>query len=289
VNHPEDGNAGAPAGTGTGTGASTPVVELKHYEQGPPEAPPVLLAPSLGTTLAMWDHLAESLAPRYRVIRFDTRGHGASPAPAGPYTVGELAADVVALADLLEIDRFAVVGLSLGGAIAEVLALEYAPRVSALVLACTGPSFGDPQNWRERASRVRAEGMRWLVGPTTQRWFTPAFVHEHRVEADRLLEMIADSNPEGYAACCDALADYDVTARLPEISAPTRVIAGRHDEVSPPEVARSMVEALPDADLVVLEDASHIANVAQPAAFDRAVREHLDRTIGSTHSTKGPA
>jgi 3-oxoadipate enol-lactonase len=256
------------------------VVELKHYEQGPPEAPAVLLAPSLGTTLAMWDHLADSLAASYRVIRFDTRGHGASPAPAGPYTVGELAADVVALADLLEIERFAVVGLSLGGAIAQQLALEHPSRVTALVLACTGPSFGDPQNWRDRAARVRAEGMRWLVEPTEQRWFTRGFVRAHRAEADRLLEMIATTNPEGYAACCDALAAYDVTARLPEVGAPTRVIAGRHDEVTPPEVARGMVESLPDADLVVLEESSHIANVAQPEAFDRAVREHLERTVG---------
>jgi pimeloyl-ACP methyl ester carboxylesterase len=143
------------------------------------------------------------------------------------------------------------------------------------VLCCTGPSFGDPQTWRERATRVRAEGMAWLVEPTKDRWFTPQLLRSQPEETDRLLEMIATTPPEGYAACCDALATYDVSDRLEAISAPTRVVAGAQDPVSPPSVARTMVEAIPDADLVVLDDASHIASSAQPAAFNRAVREHL--------------
>ncbi len=254
-------------------------VELKHYEQGPLEGPVVFLAPSLGTTLAMWDDLAEKLAARYRVIRFDTRGHGASPAPAGPYSMGELAADVVALADSLDIDRFALVGLSLGGAVAQTLALEHPERLTALVLCSTGPSFGDPETWRERAAQVRAEGMGFLVEPTKDRWFTPGFRASHPDVVARLVEMIATASPVGYAACCEALAEYDVTARLGEVTAPTRVIAGDQDPVSPPDVARAMAAVIPDADLVVLEDASHIANVAQPDRFDAAVLEHLEKHL----------
>jgi 3-oxoadipate enol-lactonase len=240
-------------------------VALAHHEQGPADAPAVVLAPSLGTTLAMWDDLAAALAEEYRVIRFDTRGHGASPVLPGPYSTSTLADDVVALADTLGLDRFAVVGLSLGGALGQVLALEHPDRLSALVLCCTGPSFGDPQTWRERATRVRAEGMAWLVEPTKDRWFTPQLLRSQPEETDRLLEMIATTPPEG----------YDVSDRLEAISAPTRVVAGAQDPVSPPSVARTMVEAIPDADLVVLDDASHIASSAQPAAFNRAVREHL--------------
>ena len=256
---------------------SAGTVELKHYEQGPVDAPAVLLAPSLGTTLAMWDDLAEKLAGRYRVVRFDTRGHGASPAPSGPYSVSALAADVVALADSLEIDRFAFVGLSLGGAVGQVLALEHPERLTALVLCCTGPSFGDPQTWRDRAAQVRAEGMGFLAEPTRGRWFTPEFRERHPKQVERLIDMLTSTSPEGYAACCDALASYDVTDRLGEIRVPTRVIAGDHDEVSPPRVGQLMAGRIPDADLVVLDDASHIASVAQPEAFDAAVLEHLDR------------
>lgn len=257
----------------------TTTVELRHYEQGPSDAPPVFLAPSLGTTLGMWDDLALALATTYRVVRFDTRGHGASPVPDGPYTTSELAADVVALADSLGIDRFAMVGLSLGGAIAQTLALEHPDRLTALVLCCTGPSFGEPDGWRERAATVRTEGMGFLVEPTKGRWFTPGFLDSHPEEVARLIEMIASTPPEGYAACCDALAAYDCTAQLGTITAPTRVVIGAQDPVSPPEVSRLLAEDIPDADLVIIDDASHIANVAQPEAFNAAVLEHLEKHL----------
>lgn len=258
---------------------TTQTVELKHYEQGPLDASVVVLAPSLGTTLAMWDDLAEKLADDYRVIRFDTRGNGASPAPPGPYSMSELAADVVALADSLEIGRFAFVGISLGGAVGQALALEHPDRITALVLCCTGPSFGEPETWRERAAQVREEGMGFLAEPTKERWFTPEFRTSHPQDVDRMIDMLTNTAPEGYAACCDALASYDVWDRLGEIRVPTRVIAGAEDPVSPPSVAQAMVEALPQADLVVLEDASHIASVAQPEKFDAAVLEHLKRHL----------
>ena len=252
-------------------------VELKHYEQGPSDAPVVVLAPSLGTTLAMWDDLAEVLSRSYRVIRFDTRGHGASPVPPGPYTTSELADDVIAMVDLLGVDRFAFVGLSLGGAIGQTLAVQHPDRLTALVLCCTGPSFGDPETWRERAARVRAEGMSWLVEPSKERWFTPGFLQSNPQESGRLLDMIASVSPVGYAACCEALSAYDISARLGEITAPTRVIAGAQDPVSPPSVGQVLVDGIPDADLVVIDDASHIANVAQPEKFNAAVLGHLEK------------
>ena len=256
-------------------------VELNHYEQGPSDdlrdAPVMVLAPSLGTTLAMWDDLADELSRGYRVVRFDTRGHGASPVPPGPYTLSELADDVIAMADSLDLGRFAFVGLSLGGAIGATLAVQHPDRLSSLVLCCTGPSFGDPETWRERAARVRAEGMAWLIEPTRERWFTPEFLRSNPEDSGRLLDMLAPVSPVGYAACCDAIAAYDISDRLGEITAPTRVIAGARDPVSPLSVAQVLVDGIPDADLVVIDDASHIANIAQPEKFNAAVLEHLEK------------
>jgi 3-oxoadipate enol-lactonase len=252
-------------------------VDLAHREDGAPDGPPVVLASSLGTTLHMWDELTVALAGRFRVIRFDTRGHGDSPVPPGPYSMSELTADVVALADSLGLGTFSFVGLSLGGAIGQTLAIEQPGRLSALVLCCTGPSLIDPATWRERAARVRAEGMGILAEPTRARWFTPEFVESHPDEVDRLIGMITSTPPEGYAGCCDALEKYDVSARLGEITVPTRVIAGSDDLVTPPSLAEILARDIPDADLVVLDDVSHIACVARPEEFNAAVLEHLEK------------
>ncbi len=257
--------------------AGDQVVTLGHREDGPSGAPAVVLAPSLGTTLELWDDLTERLSRRYRVVRFDHRGHGGSPTPPGPWTVSHLAADVVALADRLGLDRFAFLGLSLGGAVGQTLALEHPGRLGPLVLACTGPSFGDPETWHDRAARVRAEGMEFLAEPTRDRWFTPATIAARPDEVARVIAMLTATDPDGYAACCEALASYDVSRMVGAITAPTRVVAGSEDAVSPPAVAEALASAIPDADLVVIEGAAHIANVARPEEFDAAVLEHLDR------------
>src|SRR5688572_26251193 len=146
----------------------TDTVALHHVVEGPAEAPPVLLGASLGTSLALWDDLAADLARDFRVVRFDTRGHGSSPAPARAYTVEELTADVLALADELGIDRFAYVGLSLGGAIGQLLAIDHGDRLTSLTLCCTAPVFGTPDTWQERADTVRRDGMGALVEATTE-------------------------------------------------------------------------------------------------------------------------
>jgi len=238
----------------------------------------VFLGGSLGTTLDMWDDLVEPLADRYHVVRFDTRGHGSSPIPPGPYTMGELAADVVALADDLDIDRFAYVGLSLGGAIGQTLAVEHPDRLTSLVLCCTAPVFGDPATWRERSARVTAEGMAWLVEITKQRWFTPSFIASHPERVKVILDMLASTSPVGYGACCDAIASYDLRQRIGEIKIPTRVIAGAQDPVTTVQVTGLLAERISGADHLVIAEAAHIANVARPEQFNATVIEHLDRT-----------
>jgi 3-oxoadipate enol-lactonase len=254
-------------------------VALAHRIDGPRDAPAVLLAPSLGTTWEMWDREAEELAATYRVVRFDTRGHGRSPVPPGPYTLDGLVGDVLALADSLGIEEFGFVGLSLGGAIGQLLALTAADRLTAMVLACTVPRFGDPSGWLERAELVRSSGMSVLAEPTKGRWFTQAFRDAHPDQVDRFIEMITSVDAEGYASCCDALAGFDVRDRLGEITAPTRVVAGSDDPVATVPACGQMAAATPGSNLVVIDEASHIASVAQPEAFHRAVAEHLGRHL----------
>jgi 3-oxoadipate enol-lactonase len=254
-------------------------VALAHREDGPADAPAVLLSPSLGTTWGMWDDLAAALASTYRVVRYDTRGHGRSPVPPGPYTVTELAGDVLALADSLEVERFGFVGLSLGGAIGQTLLVTAPERVAAAVLCCTVPKFGEPSGWAERAAAVRAEGMASLAEPTRGRWFTDEFRRTHGPEVERLVGMLTSTDPEGYASCCDALAAFDLVGRLGAVQTPTRVVAGAEDPVSTPEGCAALAEEIPGADLVVIGDASHIASAAQPAAFHAAVVDHLGRHL----------
>ncbi|MGI8900556.1 MAG: 3-oxoadipate enol-lactonase [Nocardioides sp.] len=252
------------------------VVPLHHRAEG--SGPAVLLGASLGTTLSLWDRLAAELARDFRVVRFDTRGHGGSPAPEGAYTVEGLAADVLALADRLEVERFGYVGISLGGAIGQMLALEHPARLTSLVLCSTAPVFGEPATWRDRAAQVRAGGLDALVEPTAQRWFTERFRAQHPDTVDAVMSMFRATPPDGYAGCCDALATYDVTGRLDKISTPTRVVAGADDPGTPPSAGEQLAASIPYADLVVLPDAAHITNLAQPQAFHAAVRAHLDAT-----------
>jgi 3-oxoadipate enol-lactonase len=227
----------------------------------------------------MWDALTEALVPTYRVVRYDTRGHGRSPTPAGPYAVADLADDVVALADELDLPGFGFVGLSLGGAIGQQLALTVPDRLRCAVLACTVPSFGDPATWAERAALVRSSGMSVLAEPTRGRWFTDEFRAQHPEVVEAFIAMITGTDPEGYASCCEALAGFDVWDRLGAVRVPTRVVAGAQDGVAPPAACEQMASAIPGADLVTIDGASHIASAAQPAAFHAAVLEHLGRHL----------
>jgi 3-oxoadipate enol-lactonase len=260
---------------------TTQTVRLNHYTQGDPDAPAVLLGGPLGSALSLWDSSADTLARRYHVVRLDARGHGASPAPAGPYSMSQLAADVVAVADELELERFGYVGLSLGSGIGLALALEHPGRLAALVLAGAAPRFGDPTTWHERADLVRSDGLRWLVPTTQERWFTSEFREAHPEVVADVMETFVESSPTGYAACCEALATFDTTDRLAEVTTPTRVVVGDQDPVTPPDAARALAEGIPGADLVVVAGAAHVVNLARPEEFDAAVAGHLDRTLSS--------
>jgi 3-oxoadipate enol-lactonase len=253
-------------------------VRLHHRVEGDPTAPAVVLGPSIGTRLQMWEPQVPELARRWRVIRFDTRGHGGSPVPAGPYTVEELAADVLALADELGVDQFAFAGNSLGGTIGQQLAADHPDRVRALVLCCTAAKLGESSSWHERAGRVRAEGTDWLVDFTRDRWFHRDFQTTAPQQVDDLLTGLRETPVEGYAACCEALAEFDGRPRLEEIQAPTLVVAGEDDPATPPDLAVEMAEGIPNSDLLVVPRAAHLAGVERPDVVTPAIVEHLTRS-----------
>ncbi|MGA9749143.1 MAG: 3-oxoadipate enol-lactonase [Nocardioides sp.] len=256
----------------------TDTVTLHHVDAGPSEAPAVLLGSALGSTQALWDDLAADLARDFRVVRFDTRGHGSSPAPAAAYTIEELAADVLALADDLGLEEVAYVGLSLGGAIGQRMAVTHPHRLTSLVLCCTAPVFGSADTWTERATTVRTEGMEALVEATAERWFNRDFREQEPDQVARVMDLFRSTPPAGYAGCCAALGAFDLTEELAAVRAPTLVVAGADDPTCPPSVGAAMVESIPGSRLEVIKDAAHIANVAKPVAFNAAVRAHLERT-----------
>ncbi|CAM5657060.1 3-oxoadipate enol-lactonase OS=Streptomyces tendae OX=1932 GN=pcaD PE=4 SV=1 [Streptomyces tendae] len=245
---------------------------LNHLSEGPASAPALLLGPSLGTSYALWDAVAPELSTRHRVIRWDLPGHGGSPAGlvgAGA-TVGDLAALVLALADSLGVERFAYAGVSLGGAVGLHLAVHHPKRVSSLAVVCSSAHFGGAKPWQERAAQVRAEGLARLAENADARWFTPGFT------VPRLVRDHRAADPEAYAACCDALAAFDLRDRVGEIAAPTLLVAGREDPATPPAHLRELADAVPGATLTEIPGASHLAPAERPEAVLTALRAHFD-------------
>ncbi|MBG0851036.1 3-oxoadipate enol-lactonase [Streptomyces spinoverrucosus] len=245
---------------------------LNHRAEGAASAPPLLLGPSLGTSYALWDQVAPELSVSHRVIRWDLPGHGGSAAEliAAGATVGDLADLVLALADSLGVDRFAYAGVSLGGAVGLHLAVHHPQRVSSLAVICSSAHFNGAKPWQDRAALVRREGLAALAEGADARWFTPGFT------VPRLVRDHRDADPEAYAACCDALAAFDLRERLAEISAPTLLIAGREDPATPPAHLRQIADAVPGATLVEIPGASHLAPAQCPEAVLTALRAHLD-------------
>ena len=250
-----------------------------HRADGPADAPALLLGPSLGTSTALWQAQLPELARTRRVIRWDLPGHGGTPATAlpdpapGRTTVADLAGLVLALADGLGLARFDYAGVSLGGAVGAWLAAHHPERISSLTLVCSSARFGGPGDWHARAALVRERGTGVLADTAAKRWFTPAGAGS--AVAKRLVDELRTVDAEGYAACCDALADYDLRPELHRISAPTLVVAGREDPATPVAHARELADGIPGAGLLELPAAAHLAPAEQPRAVLAALLGHL--------------
>ena len=250
-------------------------VRVSVRAEGPGGAPALLLLHSIGCDHAMWDAEAQAFATDFRVLRPDTRGHGGSDAPAGDYSLERLADDAIAVLDAAGVGRAVVCGLSLGGLTAQAVALRRPERVAGLVLANTAARIGSADAWSQRAALVRGEGLAAIADIAMERFFSDAFraVRPQVVCSFRagLLAMLAD----GYAGCCAALRDADLSAEVAAVAAPTLVIGGARDISTPPAQTEALAASIPGARHVLL-DAAHLSNVERPEAFAAALRNHLE-------------
>jgi 3-oxoadipate enol-lactonase len=242
---------------------------------GSPGAPVLVLANSLGTTVDIWEPQLPALARHYRVVRFDTRGHGRSAVPPGPYTIGDLGNDVLALLDGLGVARAHFCGLSLGGMVGMWLAAHAPERIDRLVLCCTSARPAAPEAWARRAATVRAEGTGAIADLVVSRWLTPAYASRHPGLVTRLRAMLTATPAEGYASCCEVIERLDLTAALPRIAAPTLVVHGADDPAILPSHGADIAAAVPGARLTLVRHAAHLANVEQAGAVTALIVEHL--------------
>lgn len=260
---------------------------VTYYElSGPPGAPVVAFANSLGTNVHVWDAQREPFARTFRVLRYDMRGHGlTSTGPPGrAIAIATLADDLAALLDALAIPSIRLVGLSIGGMVAQRFAAAYPHRVDALVLCATGSRIGTREVWDERIGTIEREGIGAMVAGVMERWFTPRAHAEQPELVAGFATMLARTPASGYIAACRAIAAADLREDDARIAAPTLVVAGAGDDVTPPSSGEELCAAIRGAQLVVLADAAHILCAEQPAAFDAAVLGFLGgaRAEGAT-------
>jgi len=252
-------------------------ISINYTLEGPASAPVVTLSHSLATNLSMWDPQIPALASRYRVLRYDTRGHGGTDAPEGAYSLDQLAEDARALLRALGIGRTHFVGLSMGGFIGQILALKYSQMLQSLVLCDTTsrvPADAKPM-WDERMRVAQSQGMEPHVEPTIGRWFTAPFREQRPDVVNPVRATIRATQPAGYIGCCHAIVTLDLTDRLQAISVPTLVIVGEEDPGTPVAASRTIHERIKGSELVILKSASHLSNVEQPEAFNQAVTGFL--------------
>ena len=250
-------------------------IEVNYEIHGKEGAPWLTFSHSLACSVRMWDPQVAAFQDRFRILLYDTRGHGGSEAPKGAYTLDMLAEDLRQLLAELKIKRTHYVGLSMGGMIGQVIALTDPGVLDRVVLADTGHTQTPEtkKQWEERIRTAETRGMQPLVQPTLERWFTEPFRSNQPEAVDRIRKLIQSTPVPGYVGCCHAISNLNTTARLKEIEKPLLAIAGEQDAAAPG--TRYIGENVPGARLVMLASAAHIANIEQADAFNRALREFL--------------
>jgi len=245
-------------------------VRLHYQFDGDPRLPVLMLCNSLGTTLDMWEPQMPAFLAQFRVLRYDTRGHGQSEVTPGEYSIAQLGKDALALLDHLGIERMSFCGLSMGGMTGMWLGVNSPERIWRLVLCNTGAKLGDPALWAARFEAVRSGGMAAITPPTLDRWFTARYQRLAPKDVDKVRAMLLATSPDGYIANGAAVRDMDQRADLAKIKVPTLVIAGTYDGSTPPELGREVAQAIDGARYVEL-DAAHLSNWEQTGAFSSAV------------------
>lgn len=257
--------------------ANTNGIDTSYELHGRQGAPWLVLSHSLACSVRMWDPQIAALKGSYRILAYDTRGHGASAAPNGAYTLEMLADDLKALLDHLKVRNAHYCGLSMGGMIGQTFALKYPGVLKTLTLADTTSRFPPDVGplWQDRIRIAEEKGMAPLVQPTLERWFTAAFRKSNPEAVAAIAKLIASTPVAGYAGCCHAIPKINLTSRLKEIKTPLLVICGDQDPGTPPAMSREIHEHAPGSTLVMIAQAAHLSNLEQPAAFTKAMQEFL--------------
>jgi len=249
-------------------------VRLHYRLDGDTRLPVLVLSNSLGTNLGMWDPQIDVLTQHFCVLRYDTRGHGESSVPPGPYRIDQLGGDVIGLLDHLDIARVHFCGLSMGGITGMWLGVNHPQRLERLVLSNTAAYIGPPENWTNRAAAVERDGVGSIAAAVVDRWLTPPYAAQNPALVESLKGMLGATSAAGYAANCRAVRDADLRADVQSITVPTLVIAGSGDIPTPPADGVFLAQTIPGAHYVELE-AAHISNLEQVDAFGRVVVDFL--------------
>jgi 3-oxoadipate enol-lactonase len=248
---------------------------IYYRTDGATDAPAILFSNSLGTTHELWNPQVPALSRSFRIIRYDTRGHGLSAAPPGEYTIGQLGSDALAVLDAVGVPRASICGLSLGGLTAMWLGIHVAERVTSLTLASTGARISSFGFWQERIEQVRTAGLESIVEGGKGRWFTAPFRAAHPDAVEHQARMLTAGSPEGYVGCCAALRDTDLRDEIAAITAPTLAIGALDDPVTPPANAEFIKARISESTLAILPG-SHIVNVEQADAFNEQLLRFLN-------------
>jgi len=246
-----------------------------HYQiDGPANAPALVLSNSLCTHFTMWDGQMPELRKHFRVLRYDTRGHGQSEVTPGPYSFEQLGRDVLALADETDLSTFSFCGLSMGGITGMWLGIHAGKRLHKLVLCSTGAKIGNDEIWDARIETVRKGGTKSIAAGTMERWFTSRFRESSPETVERVKKMVESTSTEGFVACCEALREADFRESISAIRTPTLVISGTHDSGTSPADGKLLAKQIAGSRYVEL-DAAHLCNIEQQDRFTHEVSDFL--------------
>lgn len=250
-------------------------INVTYKFDGPENAPIVMLSNSLMSNHTMWDPQMAVLTESFRVLRYDTRGHGDTDAPQGPYSIKLLAEDVIALLDALGIDKVHFAGLSMGGMIAQYLGAHFPDRIHSLLLCDTASEMPTLEMWNDRISSAQEGGITALLDGTLKRWFTAPFLKNDKAAVEKIAEMIRTTDTGGYIGCASAVRDMSQTSILSKITAPTVIIVGEDDPACTVEQSKVLEEHIKGSKLVVLKNAAHLSNIEQTDKFNDAMMMFL--------------
>lgn len=248
--------------------------QINYQTFGDAANPALIFSNSLGTNFKMWQPQIDFFQQDFFVICYDTRGHGASSAPQGPYSIDQLGQDVVNLLDHLNVEKATFCGISMGGLTGQWLAIHRPERFNQLVVCNTAAKIGQEQAWNDRAALVREQGLQPIASTAASRWFTEPFIQSNATVVNNLQNDLAAGSAEGYASCCEALAKADVREQLKDISVPVLVVAGQQDPITTVADAQFMVERIANSQLFEI-NASHISNVELSNEFNQAVKQFI--------------